>query len=219
MRKKVVDKNEKLGLTLAERKLLIEDAIHIHDRIADAIRATPTGAPVLLTFDQLGDLGGQVTAEANNTPDKKLRKNLDSILSKIQSLLKCHADEKPPKSLKIEDGEREKQLPMQSVQLAEWSAKMLISAEQLGIKTKPVARFPLPWAERAVLVLFTSIDQKTLKKLEADKPKLTVGEVGGLLMAVAEAMPLLGRWHHDQSDDEIGASSWNLDAETYATKC
>ena len=76
----------------------------------------------------------------------------------------------------------------EAVQLAEWAATMLIGAEQLGIKDKPVARFPLPWAERAVLLLFTAIDKKTLKKLEAEKPILTVGEVGGLLMAVAEAI-------------------------------
>jgi hypothetical protein len=46
----------------------------------------------------------------------------------------------------------------------------------------------LLWAERAVLLLFTGIDKKTLKKLEAEKPKLTVGEVGGLLIAVATAL-------------------------------
>ena len=49
MRKKWIDRNEKLGLrlTLVERKLILEDPIHIHDEIADPIRATPTGDPVL----------------------------------------------------------------------------------------------------------------------------------------------------------------------------
>ena len=65
---------------------------------------------------------------------------------------------------------------------------MLIGAEQLGIKHKPVARFPLPWAERAVLLLFTAVDKKILTKLETEKPSVTVAEVGGLLMAVAEAL-------------------------------
>ncbi|MGD0043939.1 MAG: hypothetical protein ABSE84_26625, partial [Isosphaeraceae bacterium] len=67
MRKKCIDKNEKLWLrlTLAERKLILEDPIHIHDEIADPIRATLTGFPVLLTLDQLEDLGGHVAAEAN----------------------------------------------------------------------------------------------------------------------------------------------------------
>jgi len=164
MRKKLVDKNEMLGLrlTLAERKLILEDPIHIHDEIADPIRATLTGFPVLLTLDQLEDLDGYVAAEANHTTDKKLRKKLDAILSKIQNLLETHADEEPHKSLKIEDAQREKPLAKQSLQLAEWSAKILVRAEQLGIKTKPVARFPLPGAERATpptLVLVGTADR------------------------------------------------------------
>ena len=72
--------------------------------------------------------------------------------------------------------------------MAEWAAKLLIGAEQLGIKDKPVERFPLPWSELAFLLLFAPIDKKTLKKLETEKPIFTVGEIGGLLMAVAEAM-------------------------------
>ena len=78
MQKKWIDRNEKLGLrlTLAERKLILEDLIHIHDEIADPIRATLTGFPVLLTLDQLEDLGGHVAAEANHSTDKKLRKRL-----------------------------------------------------------------------------------------------------------------------------------------------
>ena len=78
MWKKFIDKNEKLGLrlTLAERKLILEDPIYIHDEIADPFRAMPTGAPVLLTLDQLEDLGGHVAAEANHSTDKKLRKRL-----------------------------------------------------------------------------------------------------------------------------------------------
>ncbi len=51
MRKKVVDKNEKLRLTLNERKLILQDAIHSQDKVSDAIRATPTGASVLLTLE------------------------------------------------------------------------------------------------------------------------------------------------------------------------
>ncbi|MGC1720689.1 MAG: plasmid pRiA4b ORF-3 family protein [Isosphaeraceae bacterium] len=90
--------------------------------------------------------------------------------------------------MKIEEAQREKPLAKQSVLLAERAAKLLIGAEQLGIKTKPVARFLLPGAERAVLLMIPAIDENIHKKLATLKPKLTVGEVGGLLMAVAEAM-------------------------------
>ena len=58
----------------------------------------------------------------------------------------------------------------------------------LEIKDKPVERFPLTWSELAFLLLFAPIDEKTLKKLETGKPILTVDEIGGLWMAVADAM-------------------------------
>ena len=182
------DANVGIKLSLEERKLILGDPIHIHEELADLIRFTPTGAPVLLTLDDLEDLGGYVAAEANHTTDKNVRKKLDAISSKIQDLLETHADEEPPKSLKIENAQRQKLIADKVVQMAERAAMMLIGAEQLGIKDKPVARFPLTWSERAVLLLFAPIDEKTLKKLETEKPILTVGEIGGLLMAVAEAM-------------------------------
>ena len=95
-RKKFIEKDEKVGLrlTVSERKLILEDPIHIHEELADPIRSTPTGAPVRLTLDDLEDLGGYVAAEANHTPDKKLRKKLDAIFSKIQELLEMHTDER-----------------------------------------------------------------------------------------------------------------------------
>jgi hypothetical protein len=43
-RNKIIGKDEKVGLKLtqAERKLILEDPIHIHDELADPIRSTPT---------------------------------------------------------------------------------------------------------------------------------------------------------------------------------
>ncbi len=189
-RKEFTGSAENVGLMLSieERKLILGDPIHIHEELADLIRFTPTGAPVLLTLDHLEDLGGCVEAEANRVTDKKLRKKLDAISSKIQGLLDTHADEDSPKSLKIKNARCGKLIAEKVVQMAERAAMMLIGAEQLGIKDKPVARFPLPWSELAALLLFAPIGEKTLKKLETEKPILTVGEIGGLLMAVAEAM-------------------------------
>ena len=188
--KKRNQSDERLGikLSLEERKLILGDPIRIHQELADPIRATPTGAPVLLTLDDLEDLVGYIAAEANHTKDKKLRKKLDAIFSKIQDLLETHADEEPLKSLKFKYAKRSTLIGDKVVEIAEWAAKLLIGAEQLGIKDKPVARFPLPWSELAFLLLFAPIDKKTLKKLETAEPILTIGEIGGLLMSVAEAM-------------------------------
>jgi Plasmid pRiA4b ORF-3-like protein len=190
MGKRIIEKSEKVGLrlTAAERTLILEEPIHIHVKLAEPIRSTPNNAPVMLTLDELEDLAGYIAAEANHSTDKKLRKKLDTIFFRIQGMLETHTDVEPPKSLKIEDAKREKLLAEQTVELAEWAAKMLIGAEQLGIKTKPVARFPLPDAERAVLMMTPTIDEEIQRKLAEKNPRLTVGEVGGLLMAVAEAM-------------------------------
>jgi hypothetical protein len=155
-------KDERVGikLSLEERKLILGDPIHIHEELADLIRFTPTGAPALLTFDHLKDLGGCVETEANHVTDEKVRKKLDAIASKIQNLLETHADEEPPKSLRIKNARCGKLIADKAVQLAERAAMMLIGAEQLGIKDKPVARFPLPWAELGVLLLIAPIDEK-----------------------------------------------------------
>ena len=190
VRKKIIGKNEKVGLrlTVAQRKLILEDPICIHKKLAEPIRNTASTAPVMLTLDEWEELAGYVAAEANHTPDTKLRKKLNAVFAKIQEVLEAHPDEEPTQPLKVGDSQREKQLTEQSVAIAEWAAKMLIGAEQLGIKSKPVTRFPQPGAERAVLMMTPTIDEKIQKKLAAKNPKLTVGEVGGLLMAVAEAM-------------------------------
>ena len=182
--------NERFGLKLSieERKLTLASPIHIHEELAESIRATPTGAPVLLTLVELEDLGGCVAAAVNLATDKKLRKKLDAIVAKINDLLATHGDEESPRSLKFEDARRQKIIADQSVELAEWAARMLIGAEQLGIKEKPVARFPLGWTERAVLLLFTGVDKEILMKLETEKPSVTVAEVGGILIAVATAL-------------------------------
>jgi hypothetical protein len=121
---------------------------------------TSTGTQILLTLDDLEDLGGYVAAEANHTTDKKLRKKLDAISSKIDDLLETHGDEERPMSLKIKNARCGKFIAEKVVQMAERAAMMLIGAEQLGIKDKPVARFPLPWAELGVLLLIAPIDEK-----------------------------------------------------------
>jgi hypothetical protein len=189
-RKKSVRTKKKvaLKLTVAERELFLGDPINVPKDLADAIRSTPTGAPVMLNLDHLEDLGGFIAAEANQTKDKKVRKKLDAIFSKIQDLLEAHSDQESPKTLKIEDAQRRELVANERIKLPVGAAKMWIDATQLGITDRPVTLFPLSWAERAVLLLFTSIDKTILNKLEAEKPSVTIGEVVGLLIKVAEAL-------------------------------
>jgi hypothetical protein len=177
-----------LKLTQAERKLILDDPISIHDELADPIRSTPSGAPVRLSLDDLEDLGGYVAAEANHTSDTRLRKKLDAIFLKINHLLELHTDEEPPKSLRFEEAQRERQLAEHTVQVAEWAATGLIAAEQLGIKNQQVARFPLTLESQAVLLTVPTLNEKIRAQFADKNPKLTVGEVGGLIIAVSEAL-------------------------------
>jgi hypothetical protein len=189
-RKKSLPKKQKvaLKLTIEERKLFLGDPINVPEELADAIRSTATGAPVMLNLDHLEDLGGYIAAGANHTKDKKVRKKLDAIFSKIQDLLEAHSDQESPKTLKIEDAQGRKLVANERIKLAALAAKMSIDATQLGITDRPVTLFPLSWAERGVLLLFTSTDRTILNKLEAEKPSITIGEVVGLLTKVAEAL-------------------------------
>ena len=47
-------------------------------------------------------LADYIAAQATHSKDKKVRKKLDAIFSKIQDLLETHSDEESPKTLGIE---------------------------------------------------------------------------------------------------------------------
>jgi hypothetical protein len=128
-------------------------------------------------------LAEHIAAEANDADDKKLQKKLDTIFSKIQNLLDTHSDEEPSGSLGLK-----RPLAEESIQLAEWAAKLLVGAEQLGIKAKTVKPFPVPAAQRSVLTMLPVASMNLQTKLATKNLKLTVGDVGGLLIAVAEAL-------------------------------
>ncbi len=177
-----------IKLSTPQRKLLLNAPISIHEEFAEPIRGAATTAPVMLTLDDWEDLAGHVAAEANHTTDKALRKKLDALFARIQDVLEAHSDEEPPRPLKIDDARPEKQLTEHVVRLTEWAAQVLIGAEQLGIKAKTVDRFPLLGVEGVLLLMPPTIDEKIQRKLAAKNPKFTVGEVGVLLMAVADAM-------------------------------
>jgi hypothetical protein len=180
-----IEKYEKVGLRLtqAERKLILEGVTSLPEEFAQTIHATPANQRIMMTLDNWEELAGHIASEANNAGDTRLQKKLDTIFLKIHNLLEEHTDEELPTSLQIKQP-----LAEESVQLAEWAAKMLIGAEQLGIKSKPVTRFPLSGAERAVLMALPIISTNLEEKLAENEPHLTIGDVGGLLIAVSEAL-------------------------------
>ena len=178
-----------LKITAAERNLLCEDVTFLDDEYPDAIRQTPADQPVKLTLADWDDLGGYIAAESNHTTDKKLGKKLDAIFDKIQKLLDTYTNEEPPKTVKIAEARKAEELSKRAVQVAEWVAKVLVGAEELGIKHKPVKTFWLSPEHRDVLRLAPTISEGIKSKLAKRKASFTLAEVAGMAMALAEDLP------------------------------
>jgi len=95
MSKKHIQSDEKvpLKLTSAERKLVLEGLLCLDSEIAEIIRGTPNGKPVMMTLDDLDDFAGFIAAEANHCDDKKKQQKLDTICEKIEDLLDKYTNE------------------------------------------------------------------------------------------------------------------------------
>ena len=185
--KKHIRPGEKVPLKLAaiERSIVLEGLLCLDKEHEQVIRNTPSSKPVMMSLDALDDLCGYIAAEANHCEDKKKRSKLDAVFEKIQALLDKYTDEEPPKTIKIEDVKKAKAISDQAVQIATWAAQAMIAAEQLGIKHEPLTHFQLAPAQREVLLLVPGIS-KSIKNKLAKESSVTVGEVAGMTMALAE---------------------------------
>jgi hypothetical protein len=178
-----------LKLTASERKFILDSLMCLDDNYAQVIRDTPADQPVQFSLDDWDDFGGYIAAEANYTDDKRLGKKLDAIFNKVQKILDTHTDEEPLKTLRIEDARKAKVLSDQAVEIAEWTAKVLVAAEHLGIKNKPLEHFWLSPAQRDVLLLVPGVSKSVKGRLAKEKASFTVAEVAGMTMALAEDLP------------------------------
>jgi Plasmid pRiA4b ORF-3-like protein len=79
-------------------------------------------------------------------------------------------------------------LTEQSVALAEFAAKALVAAEQLGVKKKVVDGFSLDDSERAIAADLPGISATLKKKLAKDAATFTVADTASIVMAVAESL-------------------------------
>ncbi len=174
-----------LKLTVAQRKLILDDLMCLDKDYEQAIRTTPSGKPVMMSLDALDDFGGYIAAEANHCEDGKRRNKLDAIFKKIEGLLDKYTDEEPPQTIKIEDVRKAKAISDQAVQIATWAAQAMIAAEQLGIKQEPFTHFQLAPAQREVLLLVPGVSKSAKNKL-AKELAPTVAEVASITMALAE---------------------------------
>jgi hypothetical protein len=190
-RRKHINPDTRVGLTFtaAERRLILDDLVCLDTDYAQVIRETPTDQPAQFTLDEWEDFGGYIAAEANHTNDKKLGKKLDAIFNRVQKLLDTHTDEEPPKTVRIEDARKARLMSDQAVQIAEWVAQVLVAAEQLGIKNKPLEHFWLAPAQRDVLLLVPGVSKTIKPKLAKKGASFTLAEVASMTMALAEDLP------------------------------
>ena len=189
-RRKQIKPGEKvpLKLTAAEKKLVLEDLTCLDRELQQILQNTPTGKPVLLSLDDLEDLGGYVAAEANHCDDHKKQTKLDALFEKIQRTMDNYTDEEPPPTLKIEEARKERMLTEQAVEIARFAAQALVAATELRIKTKPLENLWLEPGQREVVLMIPHVS-KTIKNKLVNEKSLTVAEVASITMAVAEDLP------------------------------
>ena len=99
--RKQIQSGEKLPLklTAAERALLLAELLCLDPEIEQVIKNTPTSRPVMLTLDELEDLGGNVAAQANHCKENKKQKRLGLVFEKIQGLQDQFTDQEAPAEL------------------------------------------------------------------------------------------------------------------------
>jgi len=93
------------------------------------------------------------------------------------------------KTPKNEQADKAKGLSDQAVEIAEWVAKALVAAEELGIKKNPLKHFYLSPAQRDVLLLVPGLSNAIKRKVAKNESSLTAVEVASLTMALAEELP------------------------------
>jgi repressor LexA len=85
-------------LTPQERNLILERTF-IDDEMAGRLRgATPRGSSLVvrLTLDDVDDLAGHVAAEANHSPEPRVRRVLDAVYDRLTSVEQTFTEEEGP---------------------------------------------------------------------------------------------------------------------------
>src|SRR5258708_5217922 len=90
-------------------------------------------------------------------------------------------------TVKVDDAENAAQIADQAARLAEFVAKALIVAQQLGIQKKPLKPFRLTPDHRGFLFEVPEIPPAIKAKFKNAKAKFTFCEVADMAMALAEA--------------------------------
>lgn len=180
------DQELPLNLSIAERKLILEEVACIDPDYSALVNETPNNEPLMLTLADLDDFGGYIAAEANHCADRKKQKQLDAVFEKVQELLDSHTDEEEPRTINFEAARQEKMILDHSVQVAEIAAGALVAAERLRIKTKQVQGFYLAPAQRDVLLAASILSKPRRNKVAKGKTNFSVADVASMTLELIE---------------------------------
>jgi hypothetical protein len=185
-----------LDLTPAERRAILDHLTLLPPEYEVMLKKVHPEQPLLLTLDDLEDFSGYVAAESNHTKNKKLRAVLDSAFEKMGDLLDKFTDEEPPQNkqtkntLAAERAESEQQATIsdQATFIATWAAGVLHAADQKRAKDDVLESFIPGELEQVVLTTIEDVSPAVRRRLATGKKDFTLGEVGGMLMAVASEL-------------------------------
>ena len=85
-----------LKLTDRERNLIIEEMLMLDPNTEKRLRLAPVEGEHLvlrLTLDDFEELQGNIAAVANHTKSKRLKKELDAVWKRIQTIMDTYTDQ------------------------------------------------------------------------------------------------------------------------------
>lgn len=108
-RKYRIKPSEKVGLTLRpEERTLLLAVTGLPPEYERLLKRTQPSESIMLTLDELDELGCYIAAEANYAKDRKLQRKLKSVFKKTYELLETHTDEQPIEMLRPTESTRAK---------------------------------------------------------------------------------------------------------------
>lgn len=186
MMKRNSSKKHDLPLGEAERKLILNQVSGLDQSVEALLRDTPLDQPIKMTLEGFDELAELIALKASETKSKKLEKNLDLILDKINNLIE---DNDPAcATLRIKETEKSKAIEQSAVQLATWVAQALAVAESIGAKNKPLPDFWLAPIHRDLLLSLRGISRSNKTKLGQEPYSFSVAQVASMTMALAEEL-------------------------------
>lgn len=190
-----------LDLTAAEKSLLAKALLCLEDDLAEAIVGTPSDEPVTLSLDDLDGLADHIAAAANHAEDKQLKKRLDRIFKRIDTLLDSYVEVDAPTSLRIFDPQSADEAAVAAKLRAFASITLFLAdarsrnraADPFHHRSEQNVPLSLTGQQRELLGGLGSLPDKLLARLrwhaDASEPMMaSINELALLLFALAESI-------------------------------